>query len=88
MAAAAGITEELVSKAKQSRTEKKARKAMSKLGTLLSGQPAQMELFSWADSASDELKTLQRENVIIVCSRKCTKLYCFSSNFHRVCCII
>ena len=32
MAAAAGITEEPVSKAKQSRSEKKARKAMSKLG--------------------------------------------------------
>merc|ERR1711872_203635 len=32
VAAAAGLPEELVSKAKQSRTEKKARKAMSKLG--------------------------------------------------------
>lgn len=32
VAAAAGIPEELVSKAKQSRSEKKARKAMSKLG--------------------------------------------------------
>lgn len=32
MAEAAGIQEELVSKAKQSRSEKKARKAMSKLG--------------------------------------------------------
>ncbi|KAK7092471.1 hypothetical protein V1264_008209 [Littorina saxatilis] len=32
VAAAAGLTEELVSKAKQSRSEKKARKAMSKLG--------------------------------------------------------
>merc|ERR1719445_855130 len=32
IAAAAGIPEELVSKAKQSRSEKKARKAMSKLG--------------------------------------------------------
>ena len=32
MAAAAGLPEELVSKAKQSRSEKKARKAMSKLG--------------------------------------------------------
>merc|ERR1712170_195229 len=32
MAAAAGIPEELVSKAKQSRSEKKARKAISKLG--------------------------------------------------------
>jgi len=32
MAAAAGITEELVSRAKQSRSEKKARKIMSKLG--------------------------------------------------------
>merc|ERR1712172_160628 len=32
LAAAAGIQEELVSKAKQSRSEKKARKAMSKLG--------------------------------------------------------
>ncbi|XP_069119955.1 nascent polypeptide-associated complex subunit alpha-like isoform X2 [Argopecten irradians] len=32
LAAAAGITEELTSKAKQSRSEKKARKAMSKLG--------------------------------------------------------
>lgn len=34
MAEAAGIQEELVSKAKQSRSEKKARKAMSKLGNL------------------------------------------------------
>ncbi len=33
MAQAAGLPEELVSKAKQSRSEKKARKAMSKLGT-------------------------------------------------------
>merc|ERR1712240_326402 len=32
MAAAAGLDEELVSKAKQSRSEKKARKAMSRLG--------------------------------------------------------
>ena len=32
MAAAAGLPEELVSRAKQSRSEKKARKAMSKLG--------------------------------------------------------
>ena len=32
MAQAAGIPEELTSKAKQSRSEKKARKAMSKLG--------------------------------------------------------
>ena len=32
IAAAAGLTEEPVSKAKQSRSEKKARKAMSKLG--------------------------------------------------------
>ena len=32
MAQAAGLSEELVSKAKQSRSEKKARKAMSKLG--------------------------------------------------------
>ena len=32
MAQAAGLPEELVSKAKQSRSEKKARKAMSKLG--------------------------------------------------------
>merc|ERR1712241_176317 len=32
VAAAAGLPEELVSKAKQSRSEKKARKAMSKLG--------------------------------------------------------
>ncbi|CAH1776034.1 unnamed protein product [Owenia fusiformis] len=32
VAAAAGITEEMVSKAKQSRSEKKSRKAMSKLG--------------------------------------------------------
>jgi nascent polypeptide-associated complex subunit alpha len=32
MAAAAGLPEELVSKAKQSRSEKKARKALSKLG--------------------------------------------------------
>ena len=32
IAAAAGLTEELGSKAKQSRSEKKARKAMSKLG--------------------------------------------------------
>ena len=32
VAAAAGITEEPVSKSKQSRSEKKARKAMSKLG--------------------------------------------------------
>lgn len=32
MAAAAGLTEDPVSKAKQSRSEKKARKAMSKLG--------------------------------------------------------
>lgn len=35
MAAAAGLSEELVSKAKQSRSEKKARKAMSKLGNLI-----------------------------------------------------
>ncbi len=34
MAQAAGLNEELVSKAKQSRSEKKARKAMSKLGKL------------------------------------------------------
>ena len=32
MAQAAGLPEELVSRAKQSRSEKKARKAMSKLG--------------------------------------------------------
>lgn len=32
MAQAAGLTDELTSKAKQSRSEKKARKAMSKLG--------------------------------------------------------
>jgi len=32
VAQAAGLPEELVSKAKQSRSEKKARKAMSKLG--------------------------------------------------------
>jgi len=35
VAEAAGIQEELVSKAKQSRSEKKARKAMSKLGKFL-----------------------------------------------------
>ena len=35
MAQAAGIQEELVSKAKQSRSEKKARKAISKLGKML-----------------------------------------------------
>lgn len=34
MAAAAGLDEEMVSRAKQSRSEKKARKAMSKLGML------------------------------------------------------
>ena len=32
IAQAAGLTEEMVSKSKQSRSEKKARKAMSKLG--------------------------------------------------------
>ena len=37
MAQAAGLTEELVSKAKQSRSEKKARKAMSKLGEYIQG---------------------------------------------------
>ena len=35
VAQAAGLPEELVSKAKQSRSEKKARKAMSKLGMCL-----------------------------------------------------
>ena len=35
VAEAAGLQEELVSKAKQSRSEKKARKAMSKLGKFL-----------------------------------------------------
>ena len=34
VAAAAGLPEELVSKAKQSRSEKKARKAMSRLGKM------------------------------------------------------
>ena len=37
VAAAAGLPEELVSKAKQSRSEKKARKAMSKLGKCVGG---------------------------------------------------
>jgi DNA mismatch repair ATPase MutS len=36
VAQAAGLPDELVSKAKQSRSEKKARKAMSKLGMFLS----------------------------------------------------
>ena len=37
VAQAAGLPEELISKAKQSRSEKKARKAMSKLGEYLKG---------------------------------------------------
>ena len=46
------------------------------------------QLFDWADSASDKSQTLQKANAIVVRSRKCTKLFCFSFNLHAVCCII
>ena len=46
------------------------------------------QLFDWADSASDESRTLRKANAIVVCSRKCTELFCFSFDLHAVCCII
>ena len=37
--------------------------------------------FCWADLASGGSQTLWRKNGTVWCSRKCTLLFCFSSNF-------
>ena len=46
------------------------------------------QLFDWADSTSDESRTVRKANAIVVRSRKCTQLFCFSFALHAVCCII